>query len=737
MAICETSEIVIIHGSPERIIYMNQDNGYYVVKLSQDGGVPVTVVGNTPNICVFKYVEIEGYFYDHPDYGTQFKATFIRPTLPTSLEGVKRYLVACKIEGVGEVTIGKIVDHFGNNVFEVIKNNPEKLMSVPGVGTTRAKSIKEHRDNMTFLWSEDQENEQKIMCFLLSSGVNKQQAEKIYGFYGKETMEKLSENPYVIVGVKDIGFKLADKIAMKLGVAKDSGCRAKAGLNFILTEQLNGHCGSCVGGLLKNAEKLLQISGGVLSQALEEEINAGNMVKDFARPNTKVIEAIFNKSIYDCEKDISKYLKILSSSPPPWKGEDKCAVFEAACEGKNYGKDQKDAIRQVLDNKVMIITGGPGTGKTTVIKAILQVLEDGEIIPMMCAPTGRAAKRLHESTQVEAVTIHRLLGFRPGGFIHHAGNRLPCDAIIVDETSMVDIHLMRSLVSAIPDAAMLILVGDADQLPSIGPGQVFKDMINSGVIYTVKLTENFRQDGGIISNARLINEGLSPDFRQKLDDFRFVEVEDNEDVSDQILTLVNSMSKTYGLDPRGDVQILTPTNVGADCGAKHLNIKLQKHLNSSEKINMCGQLFGIGDKVMHIKNNYDKGVFNGDIGFVEEIRWENDKIIVNFEGELIEYCPSDINELVLAYAITIHKSQGSEYPAVIMPILADESWFLSRKMLYTAITRGKRYVYIIGRETDAVDAINNALDKTDNRVTKLRDFLIDDESEYVHPNNTA
>jgi exodeoxyribonuclease V alpha subunit len=571
------------------------------------------------------------------------------------------------------------------------------------------------------------------MIFLQSHRVGTSRATRIYKAYGEMAIKIVSENPYNLArDISGIGFLTADKIAKCLGIKEDSIIRARAGINYVLTEALSsGHCGLPTELLLKKAKELLEIDEKILKQALHEELQAGNLIEDSIEDNKGII---FLAGYYNYEKNIAIKLGILSKDKPIWNDIDTVKAIEWV-EKKlsiQLADNQKNAIKTVISSKVTVITGGPGTGKTTLLNSILKILTAKQYKVKLCAPTGRAAKRLSESTNTESTTIHRLLQYDPrtNKFKYDQDHPLDTQLLVIDEASMVDVQLLNNLLKAVPNTAGLIIVGDVDQLPSVGPGQILKDIIDSNKIPTIRLTEIFRQEKNsqIIVNAHLVNKGMFPKLQQdpndRSNDFYFIEANTPEEIIDKVIRFVKySVPIVFKLNSITDAQVLCPMQRGG-CGARSLNIELQKALNPNhnQAIEKYGQLYSIGDKVMQMENDYDKEVYNGDMGFISRIDPEEQEITVMIDNKPIKYSFSELDELSIAYATTIHKSQGSEYPAVIIPLTTQHFTMLQKNLLYTAITRGSKLVVLVGQKKAIAIAVKN--NKETKRYTKLREWLI-------------
>jgi exodeoxyribonuclease V alpha subunit len=681
----------------------------------------VTVVGHAPVISVGEFVQATGAWTNDRTHGPQFKASFLRAAPPTTLEGIEKYLGSGMIRGIGPVYGKRLVGAFGEAVFDVIEAQPERLRDVDGIGPKRAQKIVSG-------WA-DQKVIREIMIFLHSHGVSTSRSVRIFKTYGADAIQVLSENPYRLArDVRGIGFKTADAIAARLGIEKTAMIRARAGIGFTLTEAMDdGHCGLPLGDLVPMAERLLEIPGSLIEEALDLELEAGEVVGDEVDGR----RCIFLGGLHRAERAIADRLRALREGALPWPGIDpaKAIPWVEGRAGIILAENQRAALRLAVLSKVLVITGGPGVGKTTLINSILKVLAAKGIEIALAAPTGRAAKRLSESTGRAAKTIHRLLDVDPrrGSFRRNEESPLKCDLLVVDETSMVDVPLMHALLRAVPDDAALILVGDVDQLPSVGAGQVLADIIGSAAVAVVRLTEVFRQASGsrIIANAHRINHGDMPDWaRDPESDFHFVPCRDAENAAAKIIEIVKDrIPARFGLDPIRDIQVLCPMNRGG-LGARALNLELQKVLNPPDEkaVQRFGWTFGAGDKVMQVENDYDKDVYNGDLGFVRAVESEAGEVLVEFDGREVAYGFGELDELVLAYATTIHKSQGSEYPAVVIPLTTQHYPMLRRNLLYTGVTRGRRLVVIVGQRRAIGMAVRGG--QLLRRWSKLKQWLV-------------
>lgn len=708
-----------LSGSIERVTFHSEESGFCVLRVKVRGHKDlVTVTGSAASVSAGEFIECSGNWFNDKNYGLQFKSTRLTAVQPSTLEGIEKYLGSGMIKGIGPHFAKKLVKAFGDKVFEVIEETPERMLELPGIGVKR-------KDCVIGAWAE-QKVVREIMVFLQSYGVGTSKAVRIYRTYGNEAISKVSENPYRLsLDIHGIGFKTADIIAQKLGIPRDSMIRARAGVRHVLQEQSGlGHCACERVELEETAANLLGIETELAGTALDTEAEDGNLVKDQIEDK----DVFYLRSLHRAEIGVADSLARLSKGESAWSGVevDKAIPWVESKNSITLSQSQKKAVALALKNKLLVITGGPGVGKTTLVNSILQIIGAKDAKILLCAPTGRAAKRLSESTGLEAKTIHRMLEFDPKafGFKRNRANALEADIVVVDEASMIDIVLMNQLLGAIPDSAALLLVGDVDQLPSVGPGAVLSDIIASEVVPTVRLTEIFRQaaTSKIIVNAHRINSGKAPEKSEKkeeLSDFYFISAESPDEINAKIMQVVcERIPKRFGLDSVKDVQVLTPMNRGG-LGSRSLNIELQKRLNkdSGPRATKFGWSYGAGDKVLQTVNNYDKEVFNGDIGTIVSVDLEESELLIEFDGREIKYDFSELDEVTLAYAVSIHKSQGSEYSAVVIPLAMQHYMMLERNLLYTGVTRGKKLVVVIGQPKALAMAVKN--ERSARRLTAL------------------
>ena len=710
-------------GSVERVIYHDSRSGFCVLSINARAHRhPVIATGNLGLVNEGEWITATGKWVNNPKFGRQFQTSAISVSTPSSLDGIRKYLSSGVIKGIGPVNAGKLIDAFGEDVFDVIESSPQRLREIDGVGKYRAKQITE-------AWT-SQKAVRDIMVFLHNHGIGSARASRIYKTYGQDVVRVLSENPYrLAVDIHGIGFKSADSIASHAGIAKDAMIRLRSGVLYILKEAVDrGNCGLAEEELRRMATDLLGVERSRLAEAVDREIECGSIVPAVVEGQ----RCLFPERYYKAEQDIANRISRILSHPLPWKGvvPDQAISRVERQIGLRLAGSQSSAVSAALSSKFFVITGGPGVGKTTIVNVILRILSELDAEIQLCAPTGRAAKRMSETTGRPAQTIHRLLGFDPisGKFNANSRNKLGCELLVVDEASMVDVPLMKALLDAIPDRASVLLVGDVDQLPSVGPGQVLGDIISSAVVPVVRLTEIFRQadESRIVANAHRINSGTMPDLENPAgdSDFYYVPADDPSSALPKILKLVcDRIPERFGIDPVRDVQVLCPM-VRGPVGTKALNAELQGALNpaTGPSVTRFDSTFYRGDRVMQIRNNYDKLVFNGDIGFVREINEASETLTVEFDGRDVEIEFSELDALVPAYAVTVHKSQGSEYPAVVIPLTTHHFPMLQRNLLYTAVTRGKQLVVLVGQRKAVAMAVRSSGGRR--RVSRLRNLLI-------------
>ena len=715
----------VLAGLVERVTFHSQESGFCVLRVKARGHRDlVTTVGHAAMISAGEWITASGIWLNDRNHGLQFKAHFLKTSAPSTLDGIEKYLGSGMIRGIGPVYAKRLVKSFGKDVFDIIEATPERLREVEGIGPVRASKIASG-------WA-DQKVIREIMVFLHQHGVGTARAVRIFKTYGTDSVQIMSENPYRLAkDIRGIGFRTADLIAEKLGIEKTAMIRVRAGISFALTEAMgDGHCGLPRADLTGLAEKLLEVPALLIESAMLEELAEGTVTAD----RLGDADCIFLTGLYQAERGIAEHLRRIRSGPLPWPeiDADKALPWIEQKTGLKLAASQADATRIALKSKVMVITGGPGVGKTTIVNSILRILAAKAVRLLLCAPTGRAAKRMTEATGKEAKTIHRMLEFDPKGFGFKRNDESPldCDLLVVDESSMVDVLLMQSLLKAVPSAAALLIVGDIDQLPSVGPGQVLADIIGSGAVPVVRLTEVFRQaaQSKIIATAHSINAGNMPDLAPPDGDadFYFVPAADPEQAVRRIVELVSKrIPRRFGLDPIKDIQVLCPMNRGG-VGARSFNIELQAALNPAgeKKVDRFGWTFAPGDKVMQIENDYDKDVYNGDIGMIEDVDIDEGEVAVDFDGRTVTFAFGELDTLVLAYAVTIHKSQGSEYPAVVIPVMTQHYAMLQRNLIYTGVTRGKKLVVLVGQKKAVAIAVKNVSGRR--RWSKLDEWLGND-----------
>ncbi|MGB0983417.1 MAG: ATP-dependent RecD-like DNA helicase [Saprospiraceae bacterium] len=723
-----------IKGYIERITFQSEETGFTVARLKEVGRRDLTViVGAMPSIQEGEVVVCKGSWKNDKNFGWQFQVNDYEVELPSTIAGIKKYLGSGMIKGIGNAFAERIVKYFGKDTLQVIDQSPDKLVEVDGIGKKRVAVIKSH-------WK-DQRAIREVMMFLQSQGISPMYAQKIYKQYGDLAIAKVQANPYHLSkDIYGIGFKTADKIAQKLGILKDADERVDAGVEFVLFELSNrGHTCYPVIEFVEAAQKLLEVASERISNRLREiELNYRILIQKLTKDGREE-DYIWLMGIYNAEKSIVTSLKKLLALPPAFQINEIESKLQQAEINLNIllASKQKMAVTSSLQSKIHIITGGPGTGKSTITKVILNLAQQHTQKILLAAPTGRAAKRLSQVTGLPAQTIHSLLefDFAINGFRRNNSNPLDGELIIVDEASMIDTMLMFNFLKAIPYPAIVIFIGDIDQLPSVGAGNVLRDFIYSKQIPVTRLTEIFRQaaESKIITSAHRINEGKMPDLRVEKDsDFFFIEETEVENINATIRELVHKrLPNRYGFNAFDDIQVLSPMKRGI-IGTHSLNESLQKTLNpSNEPLEKYGRRFHKLDKVMQMVNNYDKNVFNGDVGRIVVIDRDEELLTVKFDKELVEYDFSEIDQLVLAYAVSVHKYQGSECPCIVIPVHTTHYTLLFKNLIYTGITRGKKLVVLIGTKKALAIALRN--NQASKRHTGLRHVLEEEIGNGVAP----
>ena len=709
-----------ITGVVDKVSFFSESSGFTVLrlKIKEDRDL-VTVVGCVAAVNTGQHIEAVGCWQNDKTWGIQFKATHLVVIPPDTLEGIKKYLSSGMVKGIGPHLAKVLVKAYGMEVFTVIEEHSEQLLGLPGIGKKKLQQI-------VAGWSE-QKAIKKIMLFLHSHGVSTSRIARIFRVYGDDAVAMVSANPYRLIhDIPGIGFKSADQIARNIGIPMDSPLRARAGIGYTLQElSLEGHCKVPEPMLLDAFRRLLTMPELVLDEALRQELSIGTIVA----VEEEGKKSYYMVSLFRAETGVAKSIRRIMQGVLPWKNLDSATVIPKSEKRSaiELSESQRSAVALALSSKFLVITGGPGVGKTTIINTILDILEGEELTVLLCAPTGRAAKRLSEATGMEAKTIHRLLEFDPflRDFRRGKSNPLEADLVIVDEASMIDVVLMNRLLAAISSRSALIFAGDVDQLPPVGPGFVLADMIHSEALPVVRLTEIFRQaeSSMIIVNAHRINRGEFTipfhDAGAELSDFYVVPSESTADIQRRLLLIVaDRIPERFGMDRLNDIQVLTPMNKGP-LGTRALNALLQERLNphARRKIVRFEVTYSEGDKVIQMVNNYDKEVFNGDIGRIARVDEEESTLSVLYDGREVLYESGELEEIALAYAITIHKSQGSEYPAVVIPLSMQHFTMLERNLVYTAVTRAKKLVMIIGDPKALFTAVGNK--RSSQRMTGL------------------
>ena len=712
-------------GEVRTVVYHNEENGYIVARVaSKDEPSHITVVGVLGSLTPGESVELHGRWKQHPKFGRQFEADFYERVRPATEAGVIRFLKSSSIKGIGESIATEMVKEFGIDVLDILDDEPEKLLKIKGISKKKLEGIKES-------WS-SQRDIKNLILFLHSHEVPPTYAVKIFNLYGTKAVTKISENPYELAyEIRGIGFKTADTMALKLGFAPDSPQRIEAALIYSLfsASERGGHMFTPKVKLIEDVAKMLGgvdldlINEGILSLEERKRVRVENL------PEQNIDEAVFLMHFYRFEREICKRLHGLISHPSPVsreKVEETLPEVESEL-GFELSDEQREAVFEACVNKFFIITGGPGTGKTTITRAVVMTLKELGLKIKLAAPTGRAAKRLSEATGKRATTIHRMLQFTPedGGFYYNEDQKLKADVLVVDEASMLDAQLCLAVLRAVPLTCRVIFVGDVNQLPSVGPGNVLSDLLDSGQVQSAVLNHIFRQaqESYIVVNAHRINDGQFPQPHPEEApeaDFYWIPQESTQKVQDMIVqTVCERIPERYGLDPMTDVQVLTPMHKG-DVGTQKLNALLQDKLNpgNGKGLKRGFVEYRVGDRVLQLRNNYDKEVFNGDLGRVMYINTEDNELTAEFDGNIVHYELAELDELTLAYAVSVHKSQGSEYPAVVMPIVSQHYMLLQRNLLYTGLTRARKLAVLIGSKRAFNIGLNNVT--AGKRFTNLR-----------------
>jgi exodeoxyribonuclease V alpha subunit len=711
-------------GLIERVTYHNPENGFAVLKVQVKGRADlVTVVGSTTSVSAGEHLEATGQWVVDREHGQQFKAVELKTSHPASAEGIEKYLASGAIRSIGPKLAAKIVGIYKDRTLEIFEKAPDFLYHIKGIGKERVKKIRQS-------WQEQKEV-RKIMLFLAEHGISSGRAVRIYRTYGQEAIAKIKENPYRLADdIRGIGFKTADELAAKMGIDRNSPYRARAAVQYTLQElSSQGHVGYPEPGVVEHTTKLVEIDLNIVEEAVQAAIADRAVVREKIEGDSW----LYLTALHRAEVGLSQSVHRIASAAPhpmPVIDVDKAIGWVEGKLGIKLAAGQHEAIREAVQQKMLVITGGPGVGKTTLVRSILEIFAAKGMKCVLAAPTGRAAKRLAETTGRTAKTSHRLLEFDPasGEFKRNQQNPLTGDLFVLDEVSMVDVVLGHQFLRAVPSNAGVILVGDVDQLPSVGPGSVLADLIASGVVPVARLTEIFRQaaESEIVTAAYAINQGQMPELKKPegLIDFYFIEADEPEAIQDLIVRLVKErIPARFGFDPKTDIQVLAPMNRSL-LGARNLNQVLQTALNPGDggpEVQQFGWTFRIGDRVIQTENDYNRDVFNGDLGVIEKINRIDQDMVVNFEGRQVEYDFGDLDELSLAYVLSIHKSQGSEFPCVVIPLHTQHYMMLQRNLLYTAVTRGKKLVVLVGTKK----ALGMAVRRQDTgmRYTALRGRL--------------
>jgi exodeoxyribonuclease V alpha subunit len=723
----DENKSIKLKGTVERIVYKNSDNDYIIARFKPEESQDIiTIVGQSINTQSGERLEVKGKWVFNKKYGNQFEIESIEVLVPATIEGIEKYLGSGLIKGIGPSMAKKIVSKFKLDTLKILDENPGKLSKIDGFGLKRINLIKNE-------WQKQKEI-RNVMIFMQSYGISNSCSAKIYNIYGKEAINAIRSNPYKLIeDVAGIGFKTADKISYNLGIEKDSIFRIKSGILYLLNEITDaGNCYYPSDELINIAVSLLEVEIAQIEKGLSE-LEDEKKIEIVDKNN---IKRVYLKNIYEDEKYVCEKLKQLKSSKR--KNETKTINFDDAKLIENIEKIsfengieldevQTYAVKKSITEKILIITGSPGTGKSTILNIVIKFFQQQNKKVIAAAPTGRASKRLSETTSIEAKTVHRLLKYQPkiNRFLKNENDQIDADLIIIDEASMLDIRLFQSFLKAIKDETNLILVGDIDQLPSVGPGNVLSDIINSGIFSIVCLQKIYRQEGKsqIIFNAHRIRDGIFPVLKKsEYEDFYFIEKIEPEQVVNLILDLITQkLPNKFNFNSLHDIQVLVPTNKGV-VGVNNLNIKIQETINKNKANIFKGAVeYRINDKVIQLKNNYEKDVYNGDIGFIKNIDYDLKEVHIDFDGKIVAYDFYDLDEINLSYAISVHKAQGSEFKCVIVPILTSHYMLLQRNLLYTAITRAREVVILIGSKKAIGMAVNKNI--VEKRYTGLQELL--------------
>ena len=718
-----TTDSIEIIGEINRVVYQSPEDGFCILKIEDNSGKTSTVVGHCAQPQTGQTINARGIWIENNQYGKQFKAESINPVLPKSKKAIQQYLSSGMIKGIGKSTAKQLVDFFGVDILEILSKQPESLLKIPGSGKKKLKSICNG-------WKA-QQGASEVMVFLQEHQVGPARAVRIYKKYGTEAINIIQNNPYKLYeDIPGIGFLLADKIARSIGMPNDHSERINHGLIFTLHEHASqGHTTISIDDLIVTTKDLLNVSEALVVQGITAMIEQEKIIAIESDGKKMCCVA----SLYQCEQLIARKLFTLCQHPSHMPSKERLKThFENINETLGYelSNGQMKALETILSNKISILTGGPGVGKTTLVQSVVHILQKSHVILLLCAPTGRAAKRLKESTGHNAKTVHRALGVDPvtKQFQMNEKNPLAIEYCIIDEASMLDVHLTKHIISALPKHCGLLLVGDVDQLPSVGPGNVLNDMIKVNRIPVIELTEIFRQaqTSLIVRHAHRVRDGSTPIFENstpdKIMDCYGIFDQDTDKMMETIQRLVcDRIPKRFGFDPMKEIQILCPMQKG-HFGAQALNRKLQECLNQEvDGVKYYNQVFKIGDRVMQTRNNYDKDVFNGDIGYIAGHQEEKQVVQVHYDDKTVDYYYDELDEITLAYAMTIHKSQGSEFKAVIMPIVSEQYIMLQRNLIYTAMTRAKSLLVIIGDKKSLRLGIQK--DSVKARLTRLQDEI--------------